>query len=91
MEEEKKGDDSGGKKNSGGGGAKRRKKKRGGINRSVLKEKEGDDYDDVKSWDKHDFYVGKKEGEELGNNERDEGDGDDDDGEREEEEYVGKG
>ena len=55
----------------------------GGIDRSVLKEKDGYDYDDANSWDEHDFDVGGKEVAEWGNNERYEGDSDDDDGESE--------
>ena len=74
MEEEKKGNAGGGKKNGSNGGAKRGKNTRGGIDSSVLKEKEGDDYDDANSWDKLDLYVGVKEGAEWENNERDKGD-----------------
>ena len=36
------------------------KKKRGDIDRSVMKEKEGDDYDNADSWDEHNFDVGGK-------------------------------
>ena len=57
---------------------------------SVLKEKEGNDYDDANSWDEHNFDVREKEGAEWGNNERDEGDSDYDDEESEEEEEEGK-
>ena len=81
----KKGNDGGGKKNGGGGGSKREKKKRGVTYRSVLKEKDGDNYDDADTWDEQDFDVGGKEGAEWGNNERDEG-GDKDDNEESEEE-----
>ena len=51
--EEKKGNDGSDKKNGGGGGggADRGKKNRGGINGSVLKEKESNDYGDFYSWD----------------------------------------
>ena len=76
---------------SNGRGEARGKEKRGGINGSVLKEKEGDDYDDSNSWDEQDFDVGGKDGEEWGKNERDEGKEDDDDEEIEEEEEEGKG
>ena len=69
----------------------RGEKKRGGINGSVMKEKECDDYGDAKLWDERDFYVGGKEGAEWGNDKRDEGDGDDDNEESEEEEKEGKG
>ena len=48
-EKEKNGDNGGGKKNSCGGTEKRGKKKRGDIDGSVLKEKEGNDYDDANS------------------------------------------
>ena len=58
---------------------------------SVLKEKEGDNYDDTDSWDEHYFDVERKEGEEWGNNERDEGDGNGNNEESEEEEEEGKG
>ena len=54
---------------------KRGKKKRGGIDGSLMKEKEGDDYKGADSWDEHNFDVGGKGGEEWGKNERDEGDG----------------
>ena len=54
------------------------KKKRRGIDGSVLKKEEGDNYDNANLWDEHDFDVGGKEGEDWGNNERDEGDRDDD-------------
>ena len=37
-------------------------KKRGGINESIMKNKEGNDYDDADSWDEHDFDVGGKDG-----------------------------
>ena len=63
----------------------------GGIGGSVLKEKEGDDYDDADSWDEHDFDVGGKEGAEWGKNERDKGDGDKNDEDSEEEEEEGNG
>ena len=72
-DEKKKGDDGGGKKNSGGGGSKRGEKNRGVIDGSVLKEKEGNDYNVADLWDEHDFDVVGKEGTEWGNNERDEG------------------
>ena len=49
LEEEKKGDDGGGKKKGDGGRSKRGKKKRGGIDGSVLKEKDGKDYGDADS------------------------------------------
>ena len=86
MEEDKKGNEGGGKKNGDSGRAKRGKKKRGGINGSVMKEKECDDYGDAKSWDEHDFDVGGKEGAEWGNNESDKDDGDDNDNDEESEE-----
>ena len=89
MEEKKKGDAGGGKKNGDRGGSKRGKKKRGGIDRSVLKEKEGDNYNNADSWENHDFDVGGKEGEEWGNDERYKGENDN--GESEEEEEKGKG
>ena len=73
MEEEEKGDDGGGEKNDGGGGEKRGNNKRGGIDGSVLKEKEGGNYDDAGSWDDHDFDVAGKGGAERGNDVRDEG------------------
>ena len=70
---------------------KRVKKKRGGINGSVLKEKEGDKYDDADSWDEHDFDVGGEEGSECGDNGSDEGEGEGNNEESEEEKEEGKG
>ena len=66
-------------------------KRRGGIYRSVLKEKEGDIYNDNNLWDEHNFDVGGKEGEEWGNDEKEEGNGNYNDEDREEEEEEGKG
>ena len=51
---------------------------------SVLKEKEGNDYDDANSWDDQHFDVREKEGVEWGNDERDEGNNDNEDAESEE-------
>ena len=42
------------------------KKKRGGINGFFLKDKEGDDYNDAHSWDKHKFDVGGRRGQSGG-------------------------
>ena len=69
----------------------RGKKKRGGVDGSVLNEKEGDNYDDANSWDRHNLDVRAKDGTEWGNDERDEGDSNNTDEEREEEEEEGKG
>ena len=64
----------------------------GGIDGSVLKEKEGNNYDNSDSWDEHNFDGGGgKEGAEWGNNKRDKGKDEDDDEESEEEEEEGKG
>ena len=86
MDEEKKGDDGNVQKNGGGGLAKRGNNKRVGIDGYVLKEKEGNDYDDANLWDEHNFDVGGKDGAEWGNDERGEGDGNNNDEESEEEE-----
>ena len=67
------------------------KKKRGGVDRSVLKEKEGDDYDDANLWDRNNFDKREKEGTEWGNDKRDKGDSNNDDEESKEEEEEGKG
>ena len=85
MEEEKEEDECGGKKNGGGGGAKTGNKKRGNIDGSVLKEKEGDNYDDADSWDEHNFDVRGKEGADWGNYERDKVDDDGEESKEEEE------
>ena len=61
------------------------------MDRSALKEKEGDNCDNAKLWDEHNFDVREKEGAEWGNYERDEGDSDNDDEESKEEEEEGKG
>ena len=74
-----------------GGRAMRGKKKRGGVDGSVLNEKDGDNYDDANSWDRHNLDVRAKEGTEWGNEERDEGDSNNDHEESEEEEEEGKG
>ena len=58
---------------------------------SVLNEKEGDNYDDANSWDRHNSDVRAKEGIEWGNDERDKGNSNNNDEEREEEEEEGKG
>ena len=58
---------------------------------SVLKEKEGDNYDDEKSWDELNFDVREKEREEWGNDERDEVDSKKNYAESEDEEEEGKG
>ena len=57
----------------------------------VLKEKEGDNYDDANSWDEHNLDVREKEGSKWGNDERDEGNSDNDNEESEEEGEEGKG
>ena len=67
------------------------KNNRGGINGSVLKEKEGDDYNDADSWNEHNFDVGGKDEAEWGNNKRDEDNSNNDDADIEEEEEEGKG
>ena len=59
-EEKSEGDENDGRKNS-GGGAKRENDMRGDIDRSTSK---GDNEDDTDLWDKHDFDVERKEGEE---------------------------
>ena len=61
------------------------------MDRSVLKDKEGDDYDDANLWGQHNFDVREKEGAEWGNDERDEGDSNNDNEDTEEEEEDGKG
>ena len=61
------------------------------MDRSALKEKEGDNCDNAKLWDEHNFDVREMEGAECGNDERDEGDGGNDDEESEEEEEECKG
>ena len=38
----------------------RGQKRIGGFDGSILKDKEGNNYDDANSWDKHYFYVGGK-------------------------------
>ena len=51
------------------------KKKRIGIDGSILKDKEGENYEDADLWDEHNLDVGGEEGTEWGDNKRDEGDG----------------
>ena len=61
----------------GGCREKRGKTIRGGIDGYVMKEKEGENYDDANSGEEQKFDDVGKEGTEWGSNERDEGDGGD--------------
>ena len=58
--------DSRGKGRCGGGEAKRGKKKKGGIDGSILKEKDGNNYENSDSMDDHDFVMGGKGGGRVG-------------------------
>ena len=60
MEEEKKVHDGGGRKNGGVGREKRGNNNKGGIVGSFLKDKEGDNYNNVDSWDDQDFDIDRE-------------------------------